>query len=198
MRVSSLVIPLIVYAAGIARVWRSAGYGRGVRPLEALAFVAGWLAMAVALSPPMDELSETWLTAHMLQHELLMVVAAPLVASSAPLMALLWAVPLGIRRRALDLVRGPRMIGAWSLATAPIAVFLLHAIALWVVASPQPLRVRPWPTRASICSSTPASSAPPPCSGGASRMDGTAGPVTARRSSTCSQPYCTPACSVPC
>jgi hypothetical protein len=38
MPVYSLGLALIVYAAGVARVWRSAGYGRGVRPWEAVAF----------------------------------------------------------------------------------------------------------------------------------------------------------------
>ena len=67
------------------RLWRHAGYGRGIRPLEALAFGTGWLALAIALSPPLDEWSDAWLAAHMVQHELLMVVAAPLIAVGAPL-----------------------------------------------------------------------------------------------------------------
>jgi putative membrane protein len=132
MLVSSLAALLAVYAAGVGRVWRSAGYGRGVRPIEALAFAGGWLTLAIALSPPLDGWSETWLAAHMVQHELLMVVAAPLVALSAPLIALLWAVPSGIRRRALESVRRRPVTAAWALVTAPLSVFLLHAAALWV------------------------------------------------------------------
>ena len=132
MLVSSLALGLIVYGAGLARVWRSAGYSRGIRAWEALAFAAGWVAILIALSPPMDELSDTWLAAHMIQHELLMVIAAPLIALSAPLIALLWAAPAGLRRRALDSVRRPAIAGAWTLLTAPASVFLLHAIALWV------------------------------------------------------------------
>src|SRR3954447_1812458 len=130
MLASSLALMLIVYGAGVARVWRPAGYGRGVRPREAAAFGAGWVAIAVALSPPVDELSDTWLVAHMIQHELLMVIAAPLVAVSAPLIALLWAVPAGIRRRTLDAVRRRPATTLWALMTAPASVFLLHAVAL--------------------------------------------------------------------
>jgi putative membrane protein len=132
MPACSLALALGVYAAGVVRVWRSAGYGRGIQPLEALAFAGGWLAIAVALSPPFDEWSETWLVAHMAQHELLMVVAAPLLAMSAPLIALLWATPPGIRRRALESVRRPRVIALWALLTAPASVFVLHAVAVWV------------------------------------------------------------------
>src|SRR4051794_11871716 len=123
MLVSSLGLLLIVYAAGLRRVWRSAGYGHGIRPLEAVAFAIGWIAIAIALSGPIDELSDRWLAAHMVQHELLMAVAAPLMAASAPLIALLWAAPSGIRRRALETVRRPALTSAWTMVTAPMTVF---------------------------------------------------------------------------
>ena len=38
-----------VYAAGVARVWRDAGYGRGISVREAAAFAVGWIALIVAL-----------------------------------------------------------------------------------------------------------------------------------------------------
>jgi putative membrane protein len=132
MLASSLTLLLVVYAVGLTRLWRNAGYGHGIRPLEALAFASGWIVLAVALSPQVDELSDTWLAAHMLQHELLMAVAAPLVAVSAPLIALLWAVPAATRRRALEAVRRQPFTLVWVLFTAPASAFFLHAIALWV------------------------------------------------------------------
>jgi putative membrane protein len=132
MLASSLVLLLIIYLAGLIRVWRSAGYDRGIRAWEACAFACGWIALVVALSPPLDEWSETFLAAHMVQHELLMVVAAPLLAMSAPLIALLWAMPPGIRRRGLTVVRRPPVTMLWAALTAPTSVFMLHAVALWV------------------------------------------------------------------
>jgi putative membrane protein len=93
MLVSSLTLVMGIYTAGVIRLWRTAGYGRGVQPVEALAFAAGWLSVVVALSPPLDEWSEQWLAAHMVQHELLMVVAAPLFAIGAPLVGILWGLP---------------------------------------------------------------------------------------------------------
>ena len=124
---------LIVYAVGVVRLWRSAGYGRGVRPFEALAFGSGWLALAIALSPPLDEWSERWLAAHMVQHELLMVVAAPLIAVGAPLVAMLWALPCACSgTRSSD---GPADADARCLADdrprRPSA-FLLYGLALWI------------------------------------------------------------------
>jgi len=132
MLVVSLTVLLAVYGAGLWRVWRSAGFGQGIRPRQALAFAGGWIAIAVALSPPMDELSDTRLFAHMIQHELLMVVAAPLIAFSAPLIAVLWAAPSGIRRPALKAIRRPPITIAWLAITAPASEFFIHAIALWV------------------------------------------------------------------
>ena len=133
MLASSLALLVGTYMIGVVRLWRNAGYGRGIRPLEAAAFASGWVALVVALSPPLDEWSETWLVAHMVQHELLMVIAAPLIALSAPLVALLWAVPSGVRRRALDSVRRrPIITAVWATLSSPAAVFLLHAVALWV------------------------------------------------------------------
>jgi cytochrome c oxidase assembly factor CtaG len=181
MRVSSLIVLLGVYAAGLTRVWRRAGYGRGIRRFEAAAFGGGWLALVAALAPPLDELSETWLVAHMLQHELLMVVAAPLVALSAPMVATLWAVPAGLRRHALDAVRRRPIAQAWTIVTAPASVFLLHAT--------------PSNTKAFTCCSTSAFSGPPRCSGGGSPTAATAGSATAPRWSTCLRPPSTAACS---
>ena len=104
MPVISLALTIVVYAIGVWRLWRFAGYGQGIRPIQALAFASGWLSLVVALSPPLDEWSDEWLAAHMVQHELLMVVAAPLIAYGAPIIGLLWAMPSRVRRVAVTSV----------------------------------------------------------------------------------------------
>lgn len=52
-----VVIPLLltlwVYARGVRRLWREAGYGRGVRKWEASCFACGWAALVVALVSPL-------------------------------------------------------------------------------------------------------------------------------------------------
>lgn len=132
MLVISLSVCVGLYAAGLLRLWRSAGYGRGVRPVEALAFIAGSLVLVVALSPPLDEWSDQWLAAHMVQHELLMAVAAPLFAVGAPLVAFLWAVPSAARRGLVTAVQHTPLPAAWRIVTAAPAAFLLYGLALWV------------------------------------------------------------------
>src|ERR1051325_10979704 len=101
MLVFSVLAVFALYAGGVLRLWRNAGFGRGIRPIAVAAFVSASLALIAALSPPLDEWSEQWLAAHMVQHELLMIVAAPLMAVGAPLVGLLWAMPSGLRSRAV-------------------------------------------------------------------------------------------------
>jgi len=120
--VISLVVSAAVYAAGVQRLWRSAGTGKGISRGQAGAFLAGWLALIAALVSPVDTLSDSLLWVHMVQHELLMVVAAPLIALSSPLVAGMWAFRL----------RAPRTFHALGWLTAPAFVFLLHAFALWI------------------------------------------------------------------
>ncbi len=121
-----------VYAAGVIRLWRNAGYGRGIRPFEALAFATSWLALVIALSPPLDEWSEQSLAAHMVQHELLMVVAAPLIAVGAPLVGILWAMPSRLRHEIIGSVHHTPLAGLWRTITAPPSAFLLYGLALWI------------------------------------------------------------------
>ena len=132
MLAASLSLWLVLYVAGIARLWRSAGAGCGVRYREAAAFMCGWLALAAALFSPIHEWSETWLSAHMVQHELLMVVAAPLMALGAPFIALMWVLPAAKRQAVVHAVRGQSTAAAWTVATAPGAAWLMHALALWL------------------------------------------------------------------
>jgi putative membrane protein len=132
MLVSSLALLIGLYAWGLATVWRRAGVGRGILRFQAAAFVAAALALIAALSSPMDEWSEQYLAAHMVQHELLMVVAAPLFAISAAGMAMLWAFPASIRQQTMTILRRPAMLAIWAGLTAPVTVFLLHALALWI------------------------------------------------------------------
>ena len=123
----------VVYAVGVVRLWRSAGYGRGVRPLEALAFAPAGSRSSIALSPPLDEWSEQWLAAHMVQHELLMVVAAPLIAVGAPLIGMLWALPAacaGTRSSAQSSARRCRRLGDDSPRRRRCSCSM--ALALWI------------------------------------------------------------------
>jgi putative membrane protein len=80
----ALVLTGLLYLAGTRALWQSAGVGRGVRRWEAAAFAAGWLTVALALLSPLHQLGGVLFSAHMVQHELLMAVAAPLLVLGRP------------------------------------------------------------------------------------------------------------------
>lgn len=129
--ITALLVTAAAYVVGVTRLWRAAGTGHGVRGREALAFVGASLALVVALVSPLDALSDTLFSAHMIQHELLILVAAPLAAVSAPLVALLWILPLGGRRAVARAAGAGPIAAAWAILTAPATAWLLHAAALW-------------------------------------------------------------------
>src|SRR4051794_1698608 len=75
-----VLLPLIgsapLYGWGLVKLWRH-GVGRGIRRSDAWCFAAGWLAVAVALVSPLHPWGSVLFWAHMTQHEILMLVAAP-------------------------------------------------------------------------------------------------------------------------
>ncbi len=77
------------------------GLERRVAWWRPVCFGAGLVAIVVALESPIDTWALTYLWAHMVQHALLIFVAAPLLLVGAPLMPLLRAIPLDARRRSL-------------------------------------------------------------------------------------------------
>lgn len=87
------------YAYGVRSLWRSAGRGRGVGAAQIAAFVAGLLTLVVALISPLDAMGDMLFSAHMVQHLLLILVAAPLLVLGKPLLPLMWAMPAGTRPR---------------------------------------------------------------------------------------------------
>jgi len=131
-----VVVPLavtgVLYAAGLARLWRKAGTGKGISRWAAASFAGGWLTLALALVSPVAWLSQILFSVHMTQHTLLMLVAAPLLTFGHPLLAWMWALGSDRRERAAHAFRGPKLVGAWHAVTAPLTVFLVQAVALWV------------------------------------------------------------------
>lgn len=87
-----------LYLCGLARLWRQ-GQRQGVREWEVACFCAGWLVLALALVSPLHALGGALLSAHMVQHELLMVVAAPLLVLGRPFVPMIWAFPASARHQ---------------------------------------------------------------------------------------------------
>lgn len=94
---TGLVISAWLYWRG-ARYMRAHGLGRHLRAWRTALFAAGLLVVFFTLNSPLDAWSDQYLWAHMLQHELLAVVAAPLLLLGEPLMVMWRGIPLGGRR----------------------------------------------------------------------------------------------------
>ena len=95
-------------------------------------------ALAVALVSPLDALSEALFTAHMVQHLLLMLVAAPLIAFSQLLFALLWGLPQSWRHAFKGWRRFSTLSAAERFVTMPLVAWILHTTALWFWHLPGP------------------------------------------------------------
>ncbi|MDX1520227.1 MAG: cytochrome c oxidase assembly protein, partial [Anaerolineae bacterium] len=121
------------YLRGVQNVWRRAGAGRGVRRWQPVAFMLGLAALFVAFISPLEALATALFSAHMIQHLLLILVAAPLLVAGAPLVPFLWMLPKSVRR---DVGRYWKRTGIiqkiWHGLTQPLPVWFFYATVLWL------------------------------------------------------------------
>jgi putative membrane protein len=113
-------------------MWGGGRTGRGVREPEAWCYAAGWFSLFVALVSPLHPWGRVLFSAHMTQHEILVLVAAPLLVLGRPLPVWLKALP---PRWAHDLAafsRRPAWDAGWRAVSNPFSAWLIHAAALWV------------------------------------------------------------------
>ena len=129
-----VILPLALsgalYVAGVARLWRRAGIGRGVRPWQAACFTLAWGLLVFALVAPLHWLGGRLFVAHMIEHEILMTAAAPLLVLARPVV-MLWALPAGWRRSLGGLVRATAVARCWARLTSPAVATVVHGAALW-------------------------------------------------------------------
>jgi len=130
--VAPLIVTALLYAAGYRALGRRAKAGRSSLRRQALAFTGGWLALVLALVSPLDALGGLLFSAHMVQHELMMIVAAPLMVLGRPLVTMLWAFPGGARASIGRGVRVAWVRRAWQVLTLATVAWLFHAAALWL------------------------------------------------------------------
>jgi cytochrome c oxidase assembly factor CtaG len=127
-----LLISAVLYLAGSRRRAAASTLGRPVRRWHTALFWSGWVILAMALISPLHELGEHLFSAHMVEHELLMVAAAPLLVAARPIPAMLLGLPEGWRRRLLSWARRPGPRRFWSAATELRTATVLHIVVLWI------------------------------------------------------------------
>jgi putative membrane protein len=126
-----LVAISTLYLLGLWRLWQTDGGLQAIRPWQAGAFYLGCAFTGFALLSPLDRWSDILFSAHMAQHETLMLVSAPLMVLGRPFIATLWSLAPPARARVGTLLRRPALAYAWERASGPFTVLILHALVLW-------------------------------------------------------------------
>jgi putative membrane protein len=134
-----LLLALVLYGRGVGIVWRRGGVGTLVPPWRVLLFVLGLTTVAVALLSPLDPLAHVLFSAHMVQHVLLIFLAAPLLVLGSPPVPVLWGLPRAAR---LAVARPWRRGTPWRRAvhalTHPVVVWVIGLTVLWFWHLPAP------------------------------------------------------------
>lgn len=102
--------------------------GRGWPAIRTAAFIAGLLAIALALESGLDGYAERLLSIHMVQHLVLILLAAPLLLAGRPVTLALRALPSGPRQDLAGWLRGP----AGRLLSHPLTGLLALACSMLV------------------------------------------------------------------
>ncbi len=128
--VAGLLLVAGLYSRGMHRLRRRSVTRKRARRREAIAFWSGYAVLALSLLSPLHRLGEALLSAHMTQHELLMIVAAPLLVLGRPWVVSLWGLPLAWRPAVGGWMR--RLRPSWRVISRLEIAWLLHAAAIIV------------------------------------------------------------------
>lgn len=122
-----LLLTVALYGRGLLAL-RAAGEGPPRRQVVYAA--AGWLVLAAALVSPLCRLAATLVSAHMVQHMLLVAVAPPLLVLAAPLPVIRAALPQGWQ--SLLGALSARIAGSWRRLGGPLAAGAAYGAAIWL------------------------------------------------------------------
>lgn len=131
-----LALSLALFAVGWFRLAARSGHGLAALRRRGLLFASGWLILAAAVVSPLHEAGERSFTAHMIEHELMMLVAAPLLVASEPIAVMLWALPGNARKVVGGWGRRPVIALPWRIFADPVVATTLQAAALWLWHAP--------------------------------------------------------------
>jgi putative membrane protein len=133
-----VVIPIVVtaflYLVGSIRMRRRSA--QTLRWWPVLSFAAAMLALVIALDSPVHTIGEQLFWVHMTQHELLMLVAAPLLVMAIPVVPFLWALPQAWRERLGRASKTKIWSATWIAISSAGAAWIIHALALWIWHAP--------------------------------------------------------------
>lgn len=128
-----LLIPVLLlttlYLRGLS-VWRNRS--RPHPTWRTASYLLGVTVLLLAIESPLDALAEHHFSMHMIQHELLMMLAAPLILLGAPTTPVLRGLPRSVRRRFVrPIMRRPEAHLLYQTITHPLIVAVTFTALLW-------------------------------------------------------------------
>ena len=98
-----------------------------------ISLLSGVTLLLIAVSPPMEQASAARFAAHMAQHLLLVLGAAPLIVLGRPMPVILRGLPPWLRDRTAGVMgRARRAVKGVPLAAVAAGAWLLHAASVWM------------------------------------------------------------------
>lgn len=129
-----LVVPLgltlIIYVLGWVRLSE-----RSSTPPRAGLFLSGWTVLTLSLVSPLHAAGERSFTMHMIEHELIMLVATLLLAMSKSGAVMAWGLPRPLRLSLGGSWKAP-LQSLWKRLTEPVTATAVQAIVMWVWHAP--------------------------------------------------------------
>jgi cytochrome c oxidase assembly factor CtaG len=129
--ITPLLIGAVLYVIGASTLSRKTAIGREVRGWQLVAYSAGWLSLTLALVSPLHFLGEHLFTFHMIEHEIVMAISAPLLVMSRPIGTVLWSMPRPARVMVGRFLRRPATTATWQWLSSGRNATLLHGVAIW-------------------------------------------------------------------
>ena len=128
--IGPLLLAAGLFSTGFFRLRRRSGTRRWMAR-SAFAFSGGWLVLVAALVSPIHSMGEHLFTFHMIEHEMVMAVAAPLIVLARPVGILLWSMPRMVRRRLAAVMTDRRVRASWNVLAGGAVATSLHGLAIW-------------------------------------------------------------------
>ena len=125
-----LGLALLVYCAGWARLAK-----RASAPVRPALFLVGWGVLTLSLVSPLHEAGERSFTMHMIEHELIMLVATFLLAASSAGAVLAWGLPRPLRLAFGGGWKSP-LQSLWRRLTEPVTATAVQAAVMWTWHAP--------------------------------------------------------------
>jgi putative membrane protein len=125
-----LTLSLIIYLLGWSRLSK-----RASTPVRPALFLSGWTVLTLSLVSPLHEAGERSFTMHMIEHELIMLVATLLLAASGAGGVLAWGLPRPFRQSLGGSWKSP-LQSLWRRLTEPVTATMVQAAVMWAWHAP--------------------------------------------------------------